>query len=102
GSSAYDSGDYLQRPRFLAISEFGPGALIYHEGARYEVSRVQVPMARDGLGTVDLEEARRCISCGYHHERAAGLDVCQQCSSRLPPPRSALMYLQTVFTRRRE
>ena len=33
-------GDYLQRPRFLAISEFGPGALIYHEGARYEVDRV--------------------------------------------------------------
>ena len=36
-------GDYVQRPRFLAIREFGPKALIYHEGARYEVHRVQVP-----------------------------------------------------------
>lgn len=32
-------GDYLQRPRFLAIREFGPGALIYHEGARYVRAR---------------------------------------------------------------
>ena len=36
-------GDYLQRPRFLAIREFGPGALIYHEGARYQVTRIQLP-----------------------------------------------------------
>ena len=43
-----DGGDYLQRPRFLAISEFGPGALIYHEGARYEVNRVQLPMTAGG------------------------------------------------------
>ena len=25
-------GDFLQRPRFVAISEFGPNSLIYHEG----------------------------------------------------------------------
>lgn len=35
-------GDDLQRPRFLAIREFGPSALIYHTGARYEVVRVQL------------------------------------------------------------
>ena len=45
GSSPMREGEFLQRPRFLAIREFGPGALIYHEGARYEVTRVQVPMA---------------------------------------------------------
>ena len=39
----FGDGDYLQRPRFLAIREFGPGALIYHEGARYQVSRIQLP-----------------------------------------------------------
>ena len=42
-------GSYLQRPRFVAIGEFGPGALIYHEGQRYQVTRVQVP-ARGGSG----------------------------------------------------
>ena len=47
------NGEYLQRPRFLAISEFGPGAIIYHEGARYEIKRIQVPMSSGGIGTVD-------------------------------------------------
>lgn len=102
GSTNRDGGDYLQRPRFLAISEFGPGSLIYHEGARYEVHRVQVPMAAEGAGSIDLGEARRCTSCGYHHERQPGLDVCESCGTTLAPARTGLMRLQTVFTRRRE
>jgi len=97
-----DGGDYLQRPRFLAISEFGPGALIYHEGARYEVRRVQVPMASGGVGTVDLQDARRCEECGYHHVRQPGIDVCENCGVPLGVPRYNLMRMQTVFTRRRE
>ena len=95
-------GDYLQRPRFLAISEFGPGALIYHEGARYEVRRVQVPVAEGGLGTIDTHEARRCGSCGYHHVREPGIDRCQHCGDTLGHTTYGLMRLQTVFTRRRE
>ncbi len=98
-------GDYLQRPRFVAISEFGPGSLIYHEGARYEVTRVQLP--RD---PGDDHQQRR-----DHRDRQALRGL------RLPPPgrRSAptpastaatplgatqygLLRLQTVFTRRRE
>ena len=103
GSDARDGGDFLQRPRFLAISEFGPRALIYHEGARYEVTRVQVPMAREqGVGSIDVQEVRRCESCGYHHEREVGLDVCENCGITLGAPMHGLMKLQTVFTRRRE
>lgn len=97
-----EQGNYLQRPRFLAISEFGPGALIYHEGARYEVRRIQVPMAAGGVGTVDLQDARRCEDCGYHHIRQPGLDVCENCGTVLPAPRQNLMRMQTVFTRRRQ
>ncbi|MEK4240503.1 DEAD/DEAH box helicase [Janibacter sp. FSL W8-0316] len=102
GSGGRDGGDYLQRPRFLAINEFGPGALIYHEGARYEVNRVQVPMAAEGAGSIDLSEARRCASCGYHHDRQPGLDVCDACGTTLSATRTGMMRLQTVFTRRRE
>ena len=32
--------EYLSRPRFLAISEFGPRAIVYHEGSRYLINRV--------------------------------------------------------------
>jgi len=88
-----DGGDYIQRPRFLAISEFGPGALIYHEGARYEVNRVQVPLAQSGQATVDTTEARRCEACGYHHDRRAGLDVCENCGEELGATTYGLMQL---------
>lgn len=97
-----DGGDYIQRPRFLAVSEFGPGALIYHEGARYEVNRVQVPLAQSGQASVDTSEARRCEACGYHHDRRAGLDVCENCGEELGATTYGLMQLTTVYTRRRE
>ena len=101
-ASAKD-GEYIQRPRFLAISEFGPGALIYHEGARYEVTRIQLPRASGtDPSAVDTEEARRCHACGYHHPIAVGTDVCDNCGEQLGAKSFNLLRLQTVFTRRRE
>lgn len=97
-----DGGDMLQRPRFLAISEFGPGALIYHEGARYEVNRIQVPLSPSGQAAIDTSEARRCESCGYHHEWKPGLDVCNNCGEPLGATTYNLMEMSTVYTRRRE
>lgn len=97
-------GDYLQRPRFLAISEFGPNSLIYHEGARYEVTRIQLPRdpgETSGGGTI-TETAKRCPGCGYHHPVQVGTDVCENCGERLGATQYGLLRLQTVFTRRRE
>jgi superfamily II DNA/RNA helicase len=94
---------WLQRPRFLAISEFGPGALIYHEGARYQVSRVSLPRgAGDAAGEVVRTEARVCEACGYHHPRQAGLEVCEACGEGLAGTWPDLLQIQTVITRRRE
>ena len=76
-------GDYLQRPRFLAISEFGPGALIYHEGARFEVNRIQLPRTAGDASQIDTETASRCEACGYHHPERVGLDVCEGCGAKL-------------------
>ena len=95
-------GDYLQRPRFLAIREFGPGALIYHEGSRYEVTRVQVARRPDGVSGIDTEEARRCEHCGYHHPVSVGTDTCEGCGVTLGAKTYGLLRLQTVHTRRRE
>ncbi len=97
-------GDYLQRPRFVAISEFGPGSLIYHEGARYEVTRIQLPRNPDdstGSGPI-TETAKRCESCGYHHGVVVGTDTCELCQAQLGANQYGLLRLQTVFTRRRE
>ncbi len=95
-------GDYIQRPRFLAISEFGPGALIYHEGARFVVDRIQLPRSAEEPSQVATETALRCEHCGYHHAEQAGLDRCEMCDQRLGAKTYDLLRLQTVHTRRRE
>ena len=93
-------GDYLQRPRFLAIREFGPGALIYHEGARYQVTRVQLPP--DSSGDLATGSARRCARCGYHHDPKDLEDRCAMCGEPLGPATNGLLQLHTVYTTRRE
>ncbi|HEX6970395.1 MAG TPA: protein kinase [Micromonosporaceae bacterium] len=93
-------GDYLQRPRFLAIREFGPGALIYHEGARYQVTRIQLPP--NASGEVVTSEARRCARCGYHHDVRERADRCEMCDAPLPDKTTGLLQLHTVYTVRRE
>ena len=35
-------GTMIARPRFLALTEFGPRSLIYHEGAMYRVTKVKL------------------------------------------------------------
>ena len=95
--------EYVSRPRFLAISEFGPRNFIYHEGARYEITRVILPVAQ-GAGLDDealTSSAKVCASCGYLHEGTAR-DVCEQCGVALPVARTNLLRLQNVVTRRRE
>jgi hypothetical protein len=60
--------EFVSRPRFLAISEFGPRALIYHEGARYRVYKVNLDFGSDDIeNTHDLLTAtmKRCPRCGY-------------------------------------
>ncbi|MFD2577610.1 hypothetical protein ACFSTD_01100 [Novosphingobium colocasiae] len=37
------SSTVLQRPRFLAIAEFGPNSLVYHEGKAYRCNRAKLP-----------------------------------------------------------
>jgi len=39
---------YIQRARFLAIAEFGPGSLVYHEGRAYRVDRALLKEAGNG------------------------------------------------------
>jgi superfamily II DNA/RNA helicase len=92
--------EFIHRPRFIAIREFGPGALIYHEGLRYQVNQVQLgPGAADG-SALDTQAARRCGACGYLHDDRA--DVCESCSARLGHTMHRLLRLQTVRAVRRD
>jgi len=60
--------EFISRPRFLAISEFGPRALIYHEGARYRVYKVNLDFGSDDIEathTLVTATMKRCSKCGY-------------------------------------
>jgi superfamily II DNA/RNA helicase len=102
GLSGRRDGDYIQRPRFIGISEFGPSAVIYHEGARYQVFSVQLPPADPGQEGLATSSARRCRDCGYLHSEAVGIDVCDNCGQPLLDTTRSLLRLTSVRTRRRD
>ena len=95
--------EYLSRPRFLAISEFGPRSIIYHEGSRYIVNRVILPVG-DGDKAVTTS-ARMCIDCGYMHEGQSatqGPDLCENCNGTRLSVIGSMLRLQNVATKRRD
>ena len=93
--------EFLSRPRFLAISEFGPRAIVYHEGSRYIINKVIMPVENDGVLT---REAKLCPACGYLHPLTgtAGPDRCERCNTLLQDPYHRLFRLQNVSTKRRD
>lgn len=95
--------EFVSRPRFLAISEFGPRALIYHEGARYRVYKVNLDFgATDLESTHELVTAtmKRCSKCGYAHlEQGDNLaEICDRCGATLDGPSRIdnLVHMQNV------
>lgn len=84
------SGAYLQRPRFLALSEFGPRSLVYHEGRAYRVTAAMLGI-RDGQGAGEMalptDVVTICRSCGAGHFRSDANDQdvthCRGCGASL-------------------
>ncbi|WP_437659803.1 DEAD/DEAH box helicase [Sorangium sp. So ce1182] len=77
---------YLQRPRFLALAEFGPRSLVYHEGRAYRVVKALLALGnRDGASggsQLPTQAVRICKACGGGHfdDRASN---CHGCGSPL-------------------
>ncbi len=98
---ASDRDEFLSRPRFLAISEFGPRSILYHEGSRYVINKVILPVGDDLLTTL----AKLCPACGYLHPIASnqpGPDLCERCGQPLDHPLRPLFRMQNVATKRRD
>lgn len=99
-----ERGEYVSRPRFLAVTEFGPQNVIYHEGAKYQVQRVLLP-PEDPEGR--FLRAKLCQMCGYlHGGDLATADCCLCCKNPLRAETSlylaSLLEMPTVVTRRRD
>ena len=93
--------EFLSRPRFLAISEFGPRARVYHEGSQYVINKVILPVGDEEPLTTSL---KLCESCGYLHPlgKLKDPDVCERCGVTLPAAMHHMFRLQNVATRRLE
>ena len=104
--TAQEAEEFISRPRFLAISEFGPGALIYHEGARYQVTRVMMPMQEGATGELPTSKLIVCSACGYLHPviTEPGPSNCERCKQAFEAKDIwvNMFRQQNVITRRRE
>lgn len=75
------TGSFLQRARFLAISEFGPRSLIYHEGRAYRVMKAKLPPeVRTGDGSeLATRDIFICSNCGACHD--GEVERCHACNA---------------------
>ena len=102
GSGGRD--EYISRPRFLAVSEFGPRALIYHEGARYRVYKANLDFGVDSVEDareLTTDTMKRCPTCGYAHFEPGApnlTEVCDRCGAALDGPAriDGLVHMQNV------
>jgi ATP-dependent helicase YprA (DUF1998 family) len=74
---------YIQRARFLAISEFGPQSLVYHEGRAFRVDRALLKEAGDrDDGYLSTQSRALCPSCGASHD-GEHPECCHVCNTAL-------------------
>jgi Lhr-like helicase len=85
---------YLQRPRFLALAEFGPWSLVYHEGRAFRVVRALVNQQSAATAELQLptQTVRICAGCGAGHFRE-DVSLCHACGASL----SAAEVIREVF-----
>lgn len=95
--------EFLSRPRFLAISEYGPRAVIYHEGSRYRINKVNLAFDEDSQELTQYI-MKVCSACGYGHfiESGPGVDNCENCGRALEPTDEIreMVRLQNVTAKR--
>ena len=92
---------YLQRARFVAIAEFGPRSLIYHEGRAYRVYKAKIPpgiRGEDG-GRIATEVLYVCDECGAAHQRDEP-ERCHVCRAPMGGSIRFGMYCASTMSRR--
>jgi len=55
-----EDADYISRPRFLALKEFGPANTIYHNGSKFQIKQILLPEAESKLKKVKI-----ALNSGY-------------------------------------
>lgn len=104
---AGEEGEFISRPRVVAIREFAPRNILYYEGSKFQISKTRIPVR--GLES-GYQRVALCPQCGYFH---AGddwqRDLCENCDTKITPDSNGnpaklnrLFNMETMLTRRRE
>lgn len=77
------TGSFILRARFLAISEFGPRSLIYHEGRAHRVVKAKIPFEHsvDDVPGIPKKDIFICSNCGACHDREQ--ERCHACHTSM-------------------
>jgi len=81
-------GEFIARPRFLAVREFAPHNFLYHEGCQWESVAFQAPPG----GLEERKSTQKlCLSCGAFADPC--LDCCPVCGTQFDGQNSRLTHL---------
>ncbi|MDF5723760.1 MAG: helicase-related protein, partial [Rhizonema sp. PD37] len=101
---AGEGGEFISRPRSVALREFAPSNIVYYEGSKFMVTKTKVP-AR-GLED-EYKKVSVCFNCGYFHE--SNPDTCENCGAEIKPDShgnvaklTRVLPMETAIARRRE
>lgn len=102
---AGDGGEFISRPRSMALREFAPNNVLYYEGSKFMITKTKVP-----LGGIDGEYKRVsvCATCGYFHD-GDFRDNCENCGAEIKADThkniaklTRVLPMETAIARRRE
>ncbi|MEY2833963.1 MAG: hypothetical protein RLZZ574_3222, partial [Cyanobacteriota bacterium] len=76
---AGDKGEFISRPRIIAIRELAPTNVLYYEGNKYQVNKTRIPVKGVVYNRVAI-----CHHCGYFHDGEDFIrDTCANCGKKL-------------------
>jgi superfamily II DNA/RNA helicase len=76
-----DSGEYISRPRFIALREFGPRNIIYHKGSKYQIEQLLSQESESHLkpakvstksGYILMDDEYTCEICPFSNVSLSG------------------------------
>jgi superfamily II DNA/RNA helicase len=101
---AGDQGEFISRPRAVALREFAPGNLLYHEGSKFRVHKTRV-----SAGGIEYRRVGVCFNCGYFHpDESWNRETCENCGEGLVDKNgdrakvNRILAMDTMLTRRQQ
>lgn len=102
-----ENGEFISRPRVVAIREFAPRNILYYEGSKFQISKTRIPVKGIESG---YNRAALCPKCGYFHTgNNWQRDLCENCNAKIVPDSygnpaklNRVLNMETMLTKRRE